>query len=140
MKSLKFVGKTVNTENISNFFNSQFPKTEEDQSKNVFNFEIETYNKRQCANPYGVGLYEVQRLQEKWGRDLTGVKLKEEGTNVKKSNAKPGNPDIKMLKHMNQNHQGEEKTTRIKTENVTLSSYKIPCIAHNSSGCDDRTV
>ena len=50
----------------------RFPKHEAiDQLENVFVFHLETYNDQEFPDAYAAGLYDVNRLKGKWGRNLT---------------------------------------------------------------------
>ena len=42
-----------------------------DQLENVFVFDLETYNDQEFAEAYAAGIYDVNRLRDKWDRDLT---------------------------------------------------------------------
>ena len=46
-----------------------------DQLENVFVFDLETYNDQEFAEAYAAGLYDVNRLRDKWDRDLTSDEL-----------------------------------------------------------------
>ena len=37
----------------------------------MFVFDLETYNDQEFAEAYAVGLYDVNRLRDRWDRDLT---------------------------------------------------------------------
>ena len=34
-------------------------------------FDLEKYNDQECAEAYGLELYDVNRLRDRWERDLT---------------------------------------------------------------------
>ena len=44
--------------------------------KNVFVFDLETYNYQEFAEAYAAGLYDVNRLPDKWDRDITVHEMK----------------------------------------------------------------
>ena len=37
----------------------------------IFVFDLETYNDQEFAESYAAGLYDVNRLPDRWNRDLT---------------------------------------------------------------------
>ena len=68
----KNVKSNINEINLKQRIRYCFPKNEtKDQLQNVFVFDLETNRDQDFAKPYAAGLYDVNRLQDKWDRDLT---------------------------------------------------------------------
>ena len=71
-KNFKYVKNKINEDNLKQRIRYRFPKHETiDQLKNVFVFDLETHNDQEFAEAYAAGLYDVNRLKDKWDRDLT---------------------------------------------------------------------
>ena len=103
-------------------------------------FDLETHNDQKFAEAYAAGLYDVNRLRDKWDRDLTPDEIKTERENVSVSDAFNGNCVMNMLKYISENHEGDEKTYIDKDGDEIVSSYRNLLVAHNSSGIDSWVV
>ena len=75
-KNSKYVKNNINEDNLKQRIRYRFPKHETiDQLEHVFVFDLETHNDQEFAEAYAAGLYDVNRLREKWDRDLTPDEL-----------------------------------------------------------------
>ena len=82
-ENLKIVKNRINENNLKQRIRYRFPKLESiDQLENVFVFDLETYNDREFAEAYASGLYNVNRLRDRWDRDLTTDEIVTERDNV----------------------------------------------------------
>ena len=137
----KYVKNKINEDNLKQRIRYRFPKHETiDQLKNLFVFDLETHNDQEIAEAYAVGLYDVNRLKDKWDRDLTPDEIILERKNVTVFDASIGNCVMNMLKHFSENYEGDERTYIDKDGNEIISSYKLLLVAHNSSGFDSWVV
>ena len=140
-KNFKYVKNKINEDNLKQRIRYRFPKHETiDQLKNVFVFDLETHNDQEFAEEYAAGLYDVNRLKDKWDRDLTPDELILERKNVTVSDTSNGNCVMNMLKHISENYEGDQRTYIDKDGNEIISSYKLLLVAHNSSGFDSWVV
>ena len=48
----------------------------------MFVFDFETYNDQEFAEAYAAGLYNVNRLRDKWNRDLSVQEIETEQENI----------------------------------------------------------
>ena len=48
----------------------------------MFVIDLESYNDQELADSYAAGLYNVNRLRDKWYRDLTVQEMETERENV----------------------------------------------------------
>ena len=79
-KNFKYVKNKINENTLKQRIRYRFPKHETiDQLENVFVFDLETHKDREFAEAYAAGLYDVNRLRDKWDRDLTTDELETEG-------------------------------------------------------------
>ena len=109
--NFKYIKNKINENNLKQRIRYRFPKHETiDQLENVFVFDLETQNDNEFAETYGVGLYDVNRLRDKWDRDLTNNELVIERKNVTVFDASNGNCIMNMLKYISENYDGDEKT------------------------------
>ena len=108
--------------------------------ENVFVFDLETHNDQEFAEAYAAGLYDVNRLRDKWDRDLTSYELEIERENVTIFDASNGNCVMDMLKYISENYEGDERTYIDKDGDEIVSSYRLLLVAHNSSGFDSWVV
>ena len=70
-KNFKYVKNKTNENNLKQRIRYRFPKHETiDQLKNVFVLDLEAHNGQEFAEAYAAGLYNVNRLRDKWDRDL----------------------------------------------------------------------
>ena len=111
-----------------------------DQLENVFVFDLETHNDQEFAEAYAAGLYDVNRLKDKWDRDLTSDELVIERENVTVFDASNGNCVMDMLKYISVNYEGDERTSIDKDGDEIVSSYILLLVTHNSSGFDSWVV
>ena len=139
--NFKYVKNIINENNLKQRILYRFPKHEIiDQLENVFVFDLETHNDQDFAEPYGVGLYDVNRLKDCWYRDLNSNELMIERKNVTVFNASNGNCIMNMLKYISKNYDGDERTYIDKDGDEIISSYGLLLVAHNSSGLDSWVV
>ena len=99
-----------------------------------------THNEQEFAEAYGAGLYNVNRLRDKWDRDLAPDEIIIEEENVTVFDASNGNPVMNMLKYISKNYEGDERTYIDKDGDEIVSSYRLLLVAHNSSGFDSWVV
>ena len=78
-----------------------------DQLGNVFVFDLETHNNQAFAETYAAGLYYVNRLRDRWDRDLTPDEILIEEENSVVFDGSNGNPVMNMRKYISKNYQGE---------------------------------
>ena len=140
-KNFKYVKTKINENNLKQRIRYRFPKHETiDQLKNVFVFDLETHNDQEFAEAYAARLYDVNRLRDKWHRDLTSIELPIERENVTVFDASNGNCVMNMLKYISKNYEGYERTYIDKDGDEIVSSYRLLLVAHNSSGFDSWVV
>ena len=140
-KNFRYVKNKINEDNLKQRIRYKFPKHETmDQLENVFVFDLETHNDQEFAETYGAGLYDVNRLKDKWDRDLTTHELVIERKNVTIFDASNGNCVMDMLKYISENDDGDKKTYIDKDGDEIISSYRLLLLAHNSSGFDSWVV
>ena len=82
----------------------------------------------------------MNRLRNKWDRDLTSDELVIERENTTVFNASNGNCVMDMLKNVSENYEGDERTFIDKDGDEIVSSYRLLMVAHNSSGFDSWVV
>ena len=139
--NFRYVKNKINENNLKQRIRYRFPKHETiDQLENVFVFDLETHNDEEFAEAYAAGLYDVNRLRDKWDRDLTGDELVLEKQNVTFFDASNGNCVMNMLKYISENYEGDERTYIDKDGDEIVSSYRLLLVAHNSSGFDSWVV
>ena len=139
--NFKYIKNKINEDNLKQRIRYRFPKHEIlDQLENVFVFDLETHNDQEFAETYAAGLYDVNRLHDKWDRDLTPDELVIERKNVTILDASNGNCVMNMLKHISENYDGDERTYVDKDGDELVSSYRLLLVAHNSSGFDSWVV
>ena len=139
--NFKYVKNKINENNLKQRIRYRFPKHETiDQLKNVFVFDLETHNDQEFAETYAAGLYDVNRLHDKWYRDLAPDEIIIEKENVAVFDASNENPVMNMLKYISKNYEGDERTYVDKDGDEVVSSYRLLLVAHNSSGFDSWVV
>ena len=106
----------------------------------MFLFDLETHNDQEFAEAYAAGLNDVNRLRDKWDRDIYSDELVGERENVTVFDAHNGNCVIDMLKYIAENYEGDEGTYIDKDGDEIVSSYRLLLVAHNSSGFDSWVV
>ena len=82
----------------------------------------------------------MNRLRDKWDRDLTVQEKETERESVNVSDNSCGNPILNMLKYFSKNYDGNERTYIDKDEDKTNRSYRLFLVARNSSGFDSWVV
>ena len=82
----------------------------------------------------------MNRLRDKWDRDLTLQEIETEGNNVAVFDGYNGNPVMNMLKLNSENYGGDERTYIDKDGDQIVSPYRLFLVAHNSSGVDSWVV
>ena len=82
----------------------------------------------------------MNRLRDKWGRDLTTDELETERENVSGFDGSNGNPVMNMPKYISKNYDGDERTYIHKDRDVIVSSYRLFLVAHNLNGFDSWVV
>ena len=109
--NFKYVKNKINEKNLKQRILYRFPKHETiDQLENVFVFDLETHNDQEFAEAYAAGLYDVNRLRDRWHRDLTLHELVIERKYVTVFDASNGNCIMNMLKYISENYEGDERT------------------------------
>ena len=113
----------------------RFPKHEtRNHLEKVFVFDSETHNDQEFAEAYAAGLYDVNRLRDKWDRDLTFVEIAIEKENVTVFDASNEHPFMIMLKYSSKIYDGDERTYTDKNGDEIASSYRQLLVANNISG------
>ena len=140
-KNFKYVKNKIKENNLKQIIRYRFPKHETiDQLENVFVFDLETHNDQEFAEAYAAGLYDVNRLRDKWDRDLTPDELVIERENVTVFDSSNGNCVMNMLKYISEKYEGDERTYIDKDGDEMVSSYRLLLVAHNGSGFDSWVV
>ena len=115
-----------------------FPKHETvEQLDNVFVFDLETYNDQDFAEAYAIGLYDVNRLRDRWDRDLTPDEKVTEKDNVIVFAGSNGNPVMTMRNYVSESQEGDERTYIDKDGFEIVSSYRFSLVTHNADGFDN---
>ena len=96
----------------------------------------ETYNDQELAEAHAAGLHDVNRLGDRWDRDLTVQEMETEIENVVVFDKSCGNPIMNLLRYISENYEGDERTNIEKDGEYIVNSYRPPLVAHNSSGFD----
>ena len=139
--NFKYVKNIINENNLKQRILYRFPKHEtKDQLENVFIFDLETHNDQEFAKAYAAGLYDVNRLKDRWHKDLNNNELIKERKHVNIFDASNGNCIMNMLKYISENYDGDERTYIDKDGDEIISSYRLLLVAHNSSGFDSWIV
>ena len=82
----------------------------------------------------------MNRLRDRWHRDLTTDELIIERENVTVFDISNGNCVMNMLKYISENFDGDERTYIDRDGDEIVSSYRLLLVAHNSSGFDSWVV
>ena len=139
--NFKYVKNIINENNLKQRILYRFPKHETiDQLENVFVFDLQTHKDQEFAEAYAAGLYDVNRLRDRWRRDLTNNELIIERKHVTVFDASNGNSVMNMLKYISENYEGDERTYIDKDGDEIFSSYRLLLVAHKSSGFDSWVV
>ena len=140
-RNFKYVKNKINENNLKQRIRYRFPKHEPiDQLENAFVFDLETHNDQEFAEAYAAGLYDVNRLRDRWHRDLTPDELVIQRENVTVFDASNGNCVMNLLKYISENYEGDERTYSDKDGDEIVSSNRLSLVAHNSSGFDSWIV
>ena len=140
-KNFKDVKNNRNENNLKQRISYRLSKHETiDQLENVFLFDLELYNDQEFAEAYAGGLYDVNRLRDKWDRDLFANKLVMEKDNVIVFDGYNANTVMNVLKYISQCYEGDERTYIDKDGDEIVSSYRLSLVAHDSSGFDSWVV
>ena len=127
------LGNTINERNLKQRIRYRFPKHEIlDQLENVNVFDLETHNDQDFAETYAAGLYDVNRLRDKWDTDITTDEVVIEKANITAFDGSSGNLVMNMLKYISENYEGDEKTFIDKDGDKIVSSYRQLLVAHSS--------
>ena len=98
-RNFKYVKNEINEDNLKQRISYRFPKQETiDQLENVFVFVLETLNYQEIAEAHAAGLKDVNRLRDRWNRDLTSDELVIERKSVTVFDRSNGNPIMDMLR------------------------------------------
>ena len=106
----------------------------------MFVFDLETHNDQEFAEAYAAGLYDVNRLRDKWERDLTDQELETERENVTVFDGSNGNPVMNLPNYVSEKIDGEERTFFDKDGDEISSSYGLFSVTLDSSGFDSWVV
>ena len=110
------------------------------QLDKVFVFELGTYNDQQSAAAYAAGLNDVNRMRDRWNRDLTPHEIVTEKNNAIVFDGSNANPVMTMLKNFAENYEGNESTYIDKDGDEIISSYRILLVANKASDFDSWVV
>ena len=140
-RNFKYVRNNRNENHLKQRNRYRFRKHETiDQLENVFVFDLETHNDQEFAEAYAAGLYDVNRLRDRWSRYLTSDEKVIEKDNVIVFDASNGNPVMNMLYIISENYDGDERTYIDKDRDEIVSSYRFLLAAHNNGGVDSWDV
>ena len=106
----------------------------------MFVFDLETHNDQEFAEAFAAGLYDKNRLRDKWDRDLSNDDLAIERENVTVFDASNGNCVMDMLKYFSEIYESDERTYIDKDGDKIISSYRLLVVAHNSRGFENWVV
>ena len=70
-------------------------------------------------------MYDVNRLRDRWHRDLTSHELIIERENVSVFDASNGNCVMNMLNYISENYDGDERTYIDRDGDEIVSSYRL---------------
>ena len=78
-RTFKDINNKMNENSLSKRIRYRFPNHEaKDQLENVFVFDLEIYSDQGFAEAHAAGLDDVNRLRDRWDRDLTPTELETE--------------------------------------------------------------
>ena len=140
-RNFRNIKNKMNENNLIQRIRYRFLKHETiDQLENVIVFDLETHNDQEFAEADAAGLYDVNRLPDRWNRDLTPNELIIERENDTVFDASNGNCVMNMLEKISEIFDGDEKTYIDRDGDEIVSSYRLLLVAHNSSGFDSCVV
>ena len=90
----------------------------------MFVFDLDTYNDQEFAEAYQ-GLYNVNRLRDRWDRDLTPEQVLTEKDIVIVFDGYNGNTVMHMLKYSSENCEEYQRTYIDKDGDEIVSSYEL---------------
>ena len=103
-RNFKYVKNTANEKNLKQRIGYRFPKHEKtDQLENVFVFDLETYNDQEFAEASAAGLFDFNRLRDRWDRDVTVQETETEVENVIVFDGSNGTPVMNMPDYFSEN-------------------------------------
>ena len=82
----------------------------------------------------------MNRLRDRWDRDLTPDEIVIEKENVPVSDGSNGIPVMNMLEYTSEDYQGDERVYFDEDREMIVSSYRFLLLAHKSSGFDSWVV
>ena len=106
----------------------------------MFVFDLETNNDQEFAEAYASGLYDVNRIRDRWDRDLTPDEIVTEKDSVIVFDESNGIPVMNMLKYISENYEGDERTYIDKDGHEIGSLYRLLMVAHNAIAFDGWLV
>ena len=138
-RNFKYVIKNEN--NLNHRIHYRFPKHEAiDQLENVLVFDLETYNDQEFAEAYPAGLYDVNRLRDRWKRDFSLDEIGTKKDNVNVFDGSSGNSVMDVLKYISEIYDWDEGTYIDGDGDEINSSYRLFLVAHNASDFDSWVV
>ena len=106
----------------------------------MFVFDLETHNHKEFPEAFAAGLYDVNRLRDKWDRDLTFAEIVIGKENVTVFDASNEHPVMNMPKNSSEIYDGVERTYIDKDGDEIASSYRLLLVANKSSGFESWTA
>ena len=89
---------------------------------------------------YADGLYDVNRLRDRWYRDLKLPGIETEKEIVTSFDGSIGNPVMNVLKIFSENYEGDERSYIEKDGDEIVRSQGLLLVAHNSNEFDSWVV
>ena len=99
-------------------------------------FDLETYNDQEIVDAHAVSLHEVNRLRDRWYRDITREEIPTDRNYAILYNKSCRDSVLNMLKYISEKHGGDERTHIDKEGDEVVTSFRILLLAHISSGID----
>ena len=99
-----------------------------------------TYINQEFAEAYASGLYDVNRLQDRWYRDLTSEEIEVKRKYVIVFDESCENPIMNLLKYFSEKYEVDERTYIDKNGDQIFSLYRLSLVAHNARGFDSWAV
>ena len=91
----------------------------------MFVIDLESYNDQELADSYAAGLYNVNRLRDKWYRDLTVQEKETERENVTVFDWSYRNPVMNRLIYVPENYDGAERSYIDKDGDDIVRWYRL---------------
>ena len=134
--NFKYVQNKINENKLKQRIRYRYHKHKPlDQLENLFVFELQTLNDQEFAEAYAAGLYDVNRLRDKWDRDFTPDEIV-----IGRENVTILDCVMDMLIYISENYEGDERTYIDRDRDEIVSSYRHLLVAHNSAGFDSWVV